>query len=77
MSTVLTPIASNITPTNWRVSYLLLTEIDTGMPEQLQRDIVSTARDAGAEVEVTEMRSGHFAMISHVTEVAKWLGGMV
>lgn len=77
MSTLIHPIKDHIDPKNWRVSYLLLTEIDTAVPEEFQRDVVRTARHAGAEVEVTEMRSGHFAMISHVKEVAGWLRGMV
>lgn len=60
-------------PKDWRLSYLILTELDLAMMEGLQRHLIDGARAAGAEVEETTLKSGHFAQISHSQEVAEWL----
>lgn len=60
-------------PKDWRLSYLILTELDLAMLEAFQRHLIGRAREAGAEVEETTLKSGHFAQISHSQEVAEWL----
>ena len=56
---------------------MILTELDLGMHENFQRHLISLARDAGAEVDFTTLKSGHFAQISHPEEVASWLVSLI
>ena len=57
----------------WRISYLVTTEADLAMPEAFQKHLAERAREAGAEVMVEEIKSGHFAQISHARDVALWI----
>ena len=72
LSTVMTPVPET-TPTKWKASYLLTTELDAAMPEVFQSWLVERAKEAGAEVEVKRMKAGHFVQISKVEEVGEWL----
>jgi hypothetical protein len=78
MSSVMSPVPTDLDkPSDWRLSYLILTELDLGMPEPLQRHLVGRAREAGATVDEQTLKSGHFAQISHSQEVAEWLKQLV
>ena len=62
------------TVSSWRLAYLVLTELDLGMPERFQRYLLERAKNAGAQVEeVKAIKSGHFVHISHAEEVAVWI----
>ena len=73
LGAVTSPTPKGGNPKDWKISYLVTTELDLAMPEGLQRHLVETAKEAGAEVEVKTIRSGHFVQITHVKEVATWL----
>ena len=60
----------------WKISYLITAEIDLAMPEGFQRLLIEKARDAGADVTVEEIKSGHFVQITHACEVAAWIGAL-
>lgn len=78
MSSVLSLTPTDLDdPTNWRLAYLILTDLDLGMPEPLQRHLIERARAAGAKVDEGTLKSGHFAQVSHPREVAGWLRGLV
>jgi hypothetical protein len=71
---VTTPAPENgIDLKSWNISYLVLTEQDLAMPAAFQTFLIGQAREAGAKIETVEMKSGHFAQISHAKEVAKWI----
>lgn len=67
------PVAQDIDPKQWRISYLMLTELDLAMPEALQQSLIDGGKRAGAEIDAVKLRSGHFAQISHPQEVAEWI----
>lgn len=74
LSSAMSPTPTDLTsPKDWRLSYLLLTDLDLAMMEGFQRHLIEGARAAGAEVEETKLKSGHFPQISHTQEVAEWL----
>jgi pimeloyl-ACP methyl ester carboxylesterase len=78
MSSVMgSPPADADGPESWRLAYLILTELDIPMPEGLQRHLVGRAREAGAQIEESTMKSGHFAQVSHAKEVAEWVRGLL
>lgn len=56
----------------WKASFLL-TENDPAMPIGYQECLVQRARDAGAQIDIVRIHSGHFVMITHAREVAKWI----
>lgn len=73
---VATPAPENVSPKEWKISYLITAEHDLGMPDAFQKSIVKGARDAGVDIETTEMVSGHFVQISHAKKVAEWVSGV-
>jgi hypothetical protein len=74
MSSVMTPVSSSIDPSAWRVAYLVLTELDLGMPAALQSYLIDRAKKAGAEVDDSQkLRSGHFVQWTHPDKVADWV----
>ena len=60
-------------PREWKIGYLICEEEDLAMPTAFQEYLVQRARDAGAEVETTRIKSGHFVQLSHTQEVADWV----
>ena len=75
LSGPMTP-APEATPKEWKISFLVTTELDDAMPELFQMWLVERAKEAGAEVDVLKIRSGHFVQNSHVDEVGGWLKEM-
>lgn len=69
-------VAEDIDPKQWRLNYLILTELDLAMPEGLQQHLIDRGREGGAKIETAKLKSGHFAQISHPEEVAKWIAGL-
>jgi hypothetical protein len=55
----------------WKISYCVATELDLAMPEAFQTHLVEAAREAGAEVAMDKIKSGHFLQITHAQEVAE------
>ena len=78
LSSAMSPAPSDLDgPENWRLAYLILTELDLAMPEALQRHLINRAKEAGALVEEGTLKSGHFAQISHAQEVADWVRQLI
>jgi hypothetical protein len=78
LGSVLTPVQeTGMDPKSWKISYLVTTEQDPAMPEAFQKFLIDQARDAGAQVDMIEMKSGHFVQVSHAEEVAEWISGLV
>ena len=72
-------VMSSTPPTDaktWKLSYLITAEVDLAMPEGFQKLLIEKAQDAGAEVTVEEIKSGHFVQITHAREVAAWIGAL-
>ncbi|KAH7412130.1 hypothetical protein DE146DRAFT_642303 [Phaeosphaeria sp. MPI-PUGE-AT-0046c] len=57
-------------------SYLLC-EDDAAIPSAAQEGMTVAAREAGGEVEVTRLKSGHSPFLSKVEETAEWVEGVV
>lgn len=73
LSTVMTPTPeTGVDVKDWKISYLI-TKGDTAMPESFMQGLIDRAREKGAQIETTEMESGHFVQISHADEVADWI----
>jgi predicted esterase len=73
----MTPVPQiGMDPKSWKISYLVTTVQDPGMPEAFQKFLIQQARDAGAQIDTVEMQSGHFVQVSHAEEVAKWISGL-
>jgi hypothetical protein len=78
LSSVMSPTPTDLDgPENWRLAYLMLTGLDLGMLEDLQRYLIDRAKAAGAQVDETTLRSGHFPQISRTKEVAEWIDQLI
>jgi hypothetical protein len=78
LSGAMTPVSSSLDPKTWRISYLILTELDLGMPVEFQSHLIDRVRKAGAEVDDSKkLRSGHFVQWTHPDEVADWVLSLV
>jgi len=75
LGAVAEPVPESIAadPKEWKIKYLICAEDDLAMPTAFQEHLVQRARDAGAEVETTQIKSGHFVHLSHTQEVAAWV----
>jgi len=75
LGTVAVPVPEALAadPKEWKIKYMICAEDDRAMPTAFQEYLVQKTIDAGAEVETTKIKSGHFVQLSHTKEVAAWV----